>query len=57
MIKTMKMALIFFQIYSPNVHPSECVLSEDQENGFVTFVFLMELNTYGEFCRGETCAT
>lgn len=53
MIKTMKMALSLLQIYGPNALPSKDVLHEDQENGFVTFAFLRELNTYHEFSREE----
>lgn len=57
MIKTMKMALIFSQIYVSNSHPLKCVLSEDQENGFVTSAFLVELNTCHDFSRGENYTT
>lgn len=54
MIKTMDMVLICFQSYG---HPSEYIVSEDQENGFVTFASIIEINICHDFSRGENYTT
>lgn len=53
-IKTMDMVLIRFQSYG---HPSECMLSEDQKNGYVTFASLIGINICLDFSRGENYTT
>lgn len=49
----MKMAVTIFQVHGPDVHPSECTLSEDQESGSVTFTSLV-VHPCLEFSRGES---
>ena len=46
-----------FQICGPNAHPSECVLSGDQETGLATFDSLTEMNPCHDFSRGDNYTT